>query len=188
MSTLDRKRLKQWLLICLRIGALSFGGGGRALMYKTALVEDQKWLSDENFQEIYTVASVFPGPNIINLVAYVGYKFFGIAGAISGVALLTFPGASLALVILWFVPLQNPDILRAFQGFTIGSVLLIFVLVAQLLKGLQKSHNSAKVHSTKLALRVGLFTLITGASLMNIPFLIILGGGAFLGLLLEFFL
>lgn len=73
----------------LEIAAFSFGGA--AAWARRILVEERKWLRDEEFTEALTLGQVLPGPNVINLSIYVGDRFHGPLGAIlafSGLMLL----------------------------------------------------------------------------------------------------
>ena len=178
--------LKEWLLLCLRIGALAFGGSGRAMMYRDAVVVEKRWLTANEFQEIYTITSVLPGSNLVNLAAYIGYKFFGNAAAVMGVVALTAPGAVLALLVLWFVPIQQPDIARIFQGFSIGSIAIFTIFIAQIFVGLRGHHTRGPLPRTKYLLRLMIVSALVIASLSGISFVVTLVGGLVSCLLIEF--
>lgn len=191
MSSESHKHLKDpvlrdWVLLCFRIGALAFGGSGRAMLYRDALVIQKKWLTADEFQEIYTITSVLPGSNLINLAAYIGYKLFGNMAALLGVIALGAPGALLALVVLWFVPIQQPDVARIFQGFSIGSIALFAIFIAQIFTGLRGHHIQGPLPRAKYLLRLVIVFALVVASLCGISFLVTLVGGLVFCLLIEF--
>ncbi|MGQ9855495.1 MAG: chromate transporter [Fervidobacterium sp.] len=67
----------------LQIGAVSFGGGYSIL--KTIIhyvVDTNKWLSIEEFNEIVAISQSTPGPIGINAATFVGYKMGGIFGSL----------------------------------------------------------------------------------------------------------
>ncbi|MEJ5256636.1 MAG: chromate transporter [Fervidobacterium sp.] len=67
----------------LQIGAVSFGGGYSIL--KTIIhyvVDTNKWLSVEEFNEIVAISQSTPGPIGINAATFVGYKMGGIFGSL----------------------------------------------------------------------------------------------------------
>jgi chromate transporter len=78
-----------WLFF--QIGAMSFGGGLVAWVYRE-VVEKRRWLPPSDLMSGIALAQVLPGVNITNLAIYVGQRMHGISGAIvSLVALLVVP-------------------------------------------------------------------------------------------------
>lgn len=180
------KNVKNWVSICFRIGALSFGSSGRIILYRDALVDEKQWLTKQEFQEILTITSILPGPNLINLAAYIGYKLFGNRGAIMGITALCAPGAILSLLIIWFIPIHNPDIERIFHGFSIGAFSLYAVFISQLFSGLGHQSEKPQPFNIKFALRLLTAAGILCMSFVNLPFVLILVSGIILCLLVEF--
>ena len=67
-----------------KISLSSFGG---ALFWaRRGLVEQQRWLSEQQFVELLTLGQLLPGPNVLNLTVMVGYRFGGWSGAAVSVA------------------------------------------------------------------------------------------------------
>ena len=62
-----------------RISLSSFGGA--IFWTRRELIERQRWLTERDFLEIYTVGQLLPGPNVLNLTVMVGYRFAGWSGA-----------------------------------------------------------------------------------------------------------
>lgn len=178
--------LKEWLIVCLKIGALSFGGAGRAMLVRDIIVHDKKWLTNDEFHQIYTIASVLPGSNISNLSAYIGYKLLGNLGGILGVLALVAPGALLALIILLFVPIDQPDIAKFFLGFSIASIAIFAVFIAQLFVGIKGHHLSGPLPRLKYVLRILVFIFVAISILSGVSFLLTLVSGLILCLLTEF--
>ena len=67
-----------------RISLSSFGGA--IFWTRRELIERQRWLTEREFLEIYTLGQLLPGPNVLNLTVMVGYRFVGWSGAASAVA------------------------------------------------------------------------------------------------------
>lgn len=63
--------------------ALSAFGGGLSAWSERIVVEQRRWLSNEQFLTGLTVARLFPGPNQINMAVYIGAGFHGLAGALA---------------------------------------------------------------------------------------------------------
>lgn len=57
------------------------GFGGVLAIAQRVLVEQKRWLNQEEFIELLAVAQVMPGPNICNLALMIGDRFFGWRGA-----------------------------------------------------------------------------------------------------------
>ncbi|MBV8469602.1 MAG: chromate transporter [Burkholderiaceae bacterium] len=57
------------------------GFGGVLAVAQRELVERHRWLSREEFLEMFGVAQVMPGPNVVNLSLMIGERFFGLRGA-----------------------------------------------------------------------------------------------------------
>jgi len=62
------------------------GFGGVLTVVQRVLVEEKKWLTQEQFVEDWAVAQILPGPNVVNLSLMLGGRFFGLAGALAALA------------------------------------------------------------------------------------------------------
>jgi chromate transporter len=71
----------------LEVALCSFGGAF-AWAFRI-LVQRRRWLSEDDFAKALAICQVLPGPNIVNLSVFLGYRFFGVRGAVVAVAGLT---------------------------------------------------------------------------------------------------
>jgi chromate transporter len=56
------------------------------------LVEERRWLTVEEFTDVFGLCNLLPGPNTLNITIVVGARFHGWRGALVGVAgLLSLP-------------------------------------------------------------------------------------------------
>jgi chromate transporter len=67
-----------------RISLSSFGGA--IFWARRELIERQRWLTDREFVEVFTLGQLLPGPNVLNLTVMVGHRFAGWTGALAAVA------------------------------------------------------------------------------------------------------
>jgi len=75
------------LTLFLTFSRLTLSGfGGMLFWARRALVERQRWLTEQEFVELLTLGQLLPGPNVLNLTVMVGYRFAGCAGAVAAVA------------------------------------------------------------------------------------------------------
>ena len=66
------------------------GFGGVLPQARHVLVEDRRWLTDQQFTELLSLGQTLPGPNIVNMSIVIGARFHGWQGslcAISGLML-----------------------------------------------------------------------------------------------------
>lgn len=68
-------------LVYGRIGLIGFGGINA--WARRVLVEEKRWLTDQEYAETLGLGQVLPGPNALNAAIMVGDRFRGTAGAIA---------------------------------------------------------------------------------------------------------
>jgi chromate transporter len=69
------------------------GFGGVIAWARRMMVEDRRWLSEEEFIETLSLCQFLPGPNIVNVAVCVGLRFrgpLGAAASLAGVILVPF--------------------------------------------------------------------------------------------------
>ena len=98
--------------------ALSAFGGGLSAWSQRIVVEQRRWMTNEQFLTGLTVARLFPGPNQINMAVYIGAQFRGLAGALVALAgILLLPLTLLmALGVAYFWLHETPAIDRVLAG------------------------------------------------------------------------
>ncbi|MGV0960828.1 MAG: chromate transporter [Limnohabitans sp.] len=90
-SPLNQPRSKTDLFLSFTILALQ-GFGGVLAVVQRELVEKKRWMTREQFVEDWAVAQIMPGPNVVNLSLMIGGRYFGLPGALAGLAgMLTAP-------------------------------------------------------------------------------------------------
>jgi len=94
------------------------GFGGVLPVAQRVLVEQQRWLSREQFVETLSLGQVLPGPNIVNMALMIGDRFFGLRGALAALGgLLTAPLLIvLALAALYGQLSSVPAVAGALRG------------------------------------------------------------------------
>jgi chromate transporter len=96
-STGQRVRLISLLGLFLRLGAANFGGGNRAWVHRE-VVERRKWLDEPEFMSGFTISTLLPGSNPVNLALYVGQRLCGGVGAACAVVGMIAPAFALLLI------------------------------------------------------------------------------------------
>ncbi len=177
--------LREWLKINLRIGALSFGGSVRHFLFHDFLVRDRRWITEDEFQQALSLGQVLPGPNLINLCAYLGHRLFGTRGAVLGIVALCLPGALMGISVLSLLDLSQPHWILLFRGFSLGSLSLFALFILRIAPGICTRANGQKVARSKKHMRYALALSICVLALLEVPMVPLLVGGAVVGSFVE---
>ena len=81
------------------LSLFAIGGANAAIpeMHRVA-VDVMRWMSDRQFADMYAIAQMSPGPNVI-IVALIGYHVAGLSGAGVAIAAMCGPTCTLAFVV-----------------------------------------------------------------------------------------
>ena len=142
-----------------QVGASGFGGV--MPWARRMLVEERRWLSDEEFSEALSLCQVLPGPNIVNMAVHVGTRFRGARGAIAAFfGLLCAPFAIILVLGALFTQYGDlPAISAAFRGISAAAAGLVVAM------GL-KMASSRRLRSAMAMFAVAAFV---GVALLRIP-------------------
>ncbi|MDP2131832.1 MAG: chromate efflux transporter [Erythrobacter sp.] len=154
-----------------RIGFLSFGGpaGQIALMHRE-LVDERKWIAEEDFLHALNFCHLLPGPEAQQLATWTGWRLHGWRGGLAGGLLFVIPGAViiLALSMLYAVAANLAWIEALFLGVKAA---VLAIVVQALLRIAGRALDTGLKRALAVAAFVGLF-------LLDLPFpLIVLGAG-----------
>ena len=119
-----------------KIGAFTIGGGIPMIAaIKSELIE-KKWLKDEDFLDIITLAQTAPGLFAANIAILTGHKLRGTKGSIVATVASCLPPFLIILMIAMFFTefKDNEYVLRAFKGIRPVVVALIGVPMISLIK------------------------------------------------------
>ena len=142
-----------------QVGASGFGGV--MPWARRMLVEERRWLSDEEFSEALSLCQVLPGPNIVNMAVHVGTRFRGARGAIAAFfGLLCAPFAIILVLGALFTQYGDlPAISAAFRGISAAAAGLVIAM------GL-KMASSRRLRSAMAVFAVAAFV---GVALLRMP-------------------
>lgn len=117
------------------------GFGGVLAVVQRELVERKRWLTREEFVEEWAVAQIMPGPNVVNLALMLGGRYFGLRGALAGLAgMLVLPlVVVLALAVVYSQFANNPHAANALRGMGAVAAGLITATGLKLVPALQKN-------------------------------------------------
>ena len=178
MMEQEKKKNRLWQLFFtfFRIGAFTFGGGYAMIpLIQKEMVENKKWISDEDILEMVAIAESTPRPIAINTATFVGYRVGGILGAILATMGVVLPSFVIITVIAFFLR-QFQDykgVQYAFWGIRAGVLALI-------LKALWSMYKSAPKGWVSYVVMAAAFIL---AAFFDINILFIIIGCALFGLI-----
>jgi chromate transporter len=118
-----RVPLVQLALVIGAIALTSFGGGQKASI-RQSVVRQRKWLSDADFLEGLELAQIMPGPNLTNLVVYVGHRIRGWSGALTAFLAVSLPPFAIVLAVgaIYFKVKDIPLVHSALEGCAAGAI------------------------------------------------------------------
>lgn len=123
-----RKKLLPLFITFLKIGGFTFGGGYAMIpIIQREIVENKKWITDDDILEIIAIAESTPGPIAINSATFVGYRVAGFFGAFLATLGVVLPPFTIIFVIS-FVLRQFSELRAvkyAFWGIRAGVLALI---------------------------------------------------------------
>jgi chromate transporter len=116
LSAHPRASLMTLAFAYLRVGATAFGF--TVLQQLKTLAIGRGWLTDEELNEGLALVQLYPGPIMVDLVAYIGYKLRGVIGAIVATVCFVLPSFILMLVlsVLYFAAGTLPWVHTLFLG------------------------------------------------------------------------
>ena len=115
-----------------------YGFGGVLAWTYRILVQEKRWLSDVEFNELLALAQFLPGPNIINFSVVFGSRLYGRAGAVAALGgLLGVPLVAVILMGAIYARFGELAALRgALAGISAAAAGMIIAVVAKLSKPL----------------------------------------------------
>ncbi|WP_046228457.1 chromate transporter [Paenibacillus dauci] len=173
MKTSYRYQLKTLLelfLVFFKIGPATFGGGYAMIpMIEREIVHKRSWISEQELDELLSLAGSAPGGVGVNASTFIGYRMGRIPGAVAALLGITFPTFFIVFAISMFYSRFGDlhKVQAAFQG--IKGAVIGLIAVAGYRMG-----KNALFDRTTIAVAAGalILLLVTGLN----PVILILCG------------
>lgn len=120
-----------------KVGIFTIGGGIAMIpQIQQVVVEDKKWISEEDMLDCIAVAQSLPGVVAINSATYIGNRMYGVKGALAATLGVVAPSFIIIIVVVSFLGAigENSYILGAFTGIKAAVCGLIMVTAVKLAK------------------------------------------------------
>ncbi|MBA1337126.1 MAG: Chromate transport protein [Firmicutes bacterium] len=163
--------------VFFKIGSFTFGGGLAMLpLIEREIVDNNRWMSREEFIDIIAATQCMPGVIAVNTAIYLGYHLYGIVGAVAGSLGAIIPSFVIMIVAAsFFMSFKEHQMVQAvLNGIKPAVAVLIFSSAIKLGKVLEKNRYTYSVAAASLLL----------ISFLGIHPILVIVGAAFLGIVL----
>ena len=150
----------------VKIGCIGFGGGNALIpIMHQELVEKNKIVNSEHFEEDVVVASITPGALPVEIAGGVGSRVDGWRGMLLGSCGMALPGVCLTLILLSFLSLLSETMVRQIEFVTVGiSAFIACLLMDYIVKTMRQASQSHNIRVT-LVIILTAFVLTCGKTL-----------------------
>ena len=153
-----------------KIGAFTLGGGFPMLpIIEREIVTKKKLMTDEEYIDSISLAQTAPGPIAANISILVGYRIYGLLGALAAFLGAVLPSFIIILVIShFFMGVQdNTYVQAAFKGIRPVVCALVFAALVGLVE---------KAHLNKFEYAISALAFLIVVFLDVNPIFVIIGG------------
>jgi chromate transporter len=100
--SMDRGDLREVAAFFLKLGFLAYGGvAGHVAMMRRELVDRRKWISEQDFLDLFGIMNLIPGPSSTETVIVLGYWRAGWPALILAGVLFILPAMLMILALSW---------------------------------------------------------------------------------------
>ncbi len=168
------KRMLSLFLTFLKIGGFTFGGGYAMIpLIQKEVVDNKKWVTDDDILEIIAIAESTPGPIAINSATFIGYKTCGFWGSFCATFGVVLPSFVIIMIIAFLLSgfAEITAVKYAFFGIRAG-------VLALLLKSFWGMFKKCPKNAVAYSVAAAAFL----ASILSLNTLIIIVSAAIIGL------
>ena len=172
------KRILSLFLTFLKIGGFTFGGGYAMIpLIQKEVVDNKKWVTDDDILEIIAIAESTPGPIAINSATFIGYKTCGVLGSFFATFGVVLPSFVIIMIIAFLLNgfAEITAVKYAFFGIRAG-------VLALLLKSFWGMFKKCPKNAVAYSIAAAAFI----ASILSLDTLVIIISAAVIGLTASF--
>jgi chromate transporter len=163
----------------LKLGFISFGGpAGQIAIMQRELVENRKWIEQDDFLHALNYCMLLPGPEAQQLATYIGWRLHGTKGGIVAGAFFVIPSIFFLLALSYVYAAYGnlPQVSAVLNGFKAVVVAIVVEAVLKIAK---------KAFKTYWHIVIALLAF-AAIYFFRVPFPLIVLGAAVLGFSLKF--
>lgn len=120
-----------------KISSFTFGGGYAILpLLMSEISEKNKWMSEAEITDIFTMSQVVPGLLYASTATFIGFRVGGIIGAILATIAVLLPSTIAIMALILFLKnyFDNIFVQKLFKGIIIGVTAITGILTVDLIK------------------------------------------------------
>ena len=160
----------------LKMGFISFGGpAGQIAIMQRELVENKKWIDQDDFLHALNYCMLLPGPEAQQLATYLGWRLHGIKGGIVAGAFFVIPSIFFLLILSYIYAAYGniPAVGAVLDGFKAVVVAIVVEAVLKIAK---------KAFKTRWHVVISVLAFVA-IYFFHVPFPLIILGAAILGII-----
>jgi chromate transporter len=164
----------------LKLGFISFGGpAGQIAIMQRELVEQKKWVDQDDFLHALNYCMLLPGPEAQQLATYIGWRLHGIRGGIVAGAFFVIPSIFFLFILSYIYAAYGnlPQIDAILDGFKAVVVAIVVEAVFKIAKKAFKTHWHILISVLSFA----------AIYFFHVPFPLIVLGAALFGIIVSKF-
>ncbi len=97
-----RQRVTEVAQLFLRLGITAFGGpAAHVAIMRDEVVKRRKWISEQEFLDLFGAANLIPGPTSTETAIYLGFRRVGWIGLVLGGVCFILPAMLIVLALAW---------------------------------------------------------------------------------------
>ena len=161
-----------------KIGSMMFGGGMAMLpLLQRELVDNKKWVTEEEILDYYAIGQCTPGIIAVNTATFVGRKRKGIPGGIAATLGVVFPSIVIITIIAAFLS-NFADIKAVKDAFAAIRVCVCVLILNSVIKLGKKTVVDAPT-------AVIFVLVVAGMLLLDVSPVLFVIGGALCGIVIK---
>ena len=162
----------------LKIGIFGFGGGYAMLsMIQFEVVDNQGWMTIEEFADIVALSQMTPGPVSINIATFIGYTVGGFWGSMVATAAIVMPSLLLLFFVLRFLFKNKENYIVKTTLSSMKPVIAGLIFVAALMMMNPESFADAGLHGSNISVMICAVSFVATYFAKINPILLIIASG-----------
>ena len=130
-----RSRLIEVAALFLRLGVTAFGGpAAHIAIMRDEVVKKRKWITEQEFLDLFGAANMIPGPTSTETAIYLGYRRVGWMGLVLAGVCFILPAMLIVMILSWAYIRYGTTPWAS--GILYGIMPVVMAIIAQALWGL----------------------------------------------------
>ncbi|MBR5564925.1 MAG: chromate transporter [Roseburia sp.] len=163
------EKLKTLIISMLQMGMIGFGGGSALIpILQQSVVDKEKLVTQDEYEEDIVVASITPGALSAELAAGIGKQCAGKKGMLLGAIAMALPGVVMTVLMVSVMSRVDDGVFRQIEFLAVGITAFITCLLTEYISKTWKESIKRSSVSKTLIIIMGVFILTCGKNLFRI--------------------